>query len=389
MRRRTDVDALIIGAGIVGLATASAISEQLRRVVVVERRPSFGLEISSRSSEVIHAGLYYSPGSLKARLCVEGAALVVERCRRLGIPFVLRGKLIVSCSSEQEEALLELYANATSCGALGLELWGAERLRQEEPSIVGTAALHSPLTGVVDSHELVRSFAVESASAGVDHAYRHSLVGLERCGETWVAEIVDPEGEFLRIATPIVINAAGLGADALASTAGIDVEEAGYRITPCKGDYFALSSGALRGIERLLYPLPDVNLQGLGVHLTIDVAGQARLGPDASYISPLPLTSDDHQLNHDVDTGKLQGFLGAGRCFLPWLEPEDLTADRSGTRPKLAGLNEATRDFVICHEIERGLGGLVNLIGIESPGLTAAPAIARMVVHILMGDGFI
>lgn len=389
MAPRTDVDALIVGAGIVGLATASAIAERLQRVVVVERRKNFGLEISSRSSEVIHAGLYYSPGSFKARMCVEGAALVLERCRRLGIPFAQRGKLVVAQSSEQDGALQELFGNATSCGARDLELWSAERLKREEPSIVGTSAMSSPSTAVVDSHELLRSFAVESDARGVDHAYRHRLVAFDRKGETWITEIVDPDGALLRISTPIVINAAGLGADAVAAMAGIDVNAARYRILPCKGDYFALRAGALRGIERLIYPLPDANLRGLGVHLTIDFAGQARLGPDATYMPTLPLTSSDHRLSHAVDDGKLQDFLSAGRQFLPRLQAEDLTPDRSGTRPKLSGPGEPTRDFVICHETKRGLGGLVNLIGIESPGLTAAPAIAREVVHTLERDGLV
>jgi L-2-hydroxyglutarate oxidase LhgO len=214
----------------------------------------------------------------------------------------------------------------------------------------------------------------------VDFAYRHRLVGLERAGDLWEAQVIDPAGELLRISTSIVVNAAGLGSDEVAAMAGIDVDRAGYRLHPCKGDYFALSGRASKGLSRLIYPLPNPHLQYLGVHLTLDVGGQARLGPDATYL-------EDRAVSHVVDEAKLGAFLEAGRRILPWLEAADLSPERSGVRPRLHGPGEPAADFVIRHEADRGLPGLVSLIGIESPGLTSAPAIAREVVRLLVRDG--
>ena len=390
MEQRLDAEALIVGAGIVGLSIAVELSSVLRQVVVIERRSSFGLETSSRSSEVIHAGLYYEPGSAKARHCVEGASLTLERCERRGVPIARRGKLVVAMTPEQEERLHALHANAEACGARDLSLWSRRRLTRESPWIEATAAIFSPWTTVVDSHELTRSVAVEAASQGVDLAYRHRLVALEPCGDRWDAEIVDPDGEVLTARTPIVVNAAGLGSDAVAAMAGLDVEALGYRLSPCKGDYFALSGRASRGLDRLIYPLPDPDLRSLGVHLTIDVAGQARLGPDVSYLDPRPtLGADERELDYRVDEGKLKAFLGAGKRLLPWLDADDLSPERSGIRPKLNGPGEPPRDFVIRHEADLGRPGLLDLIGIESPGLTAAPSIARAVVDILKRDGLL
>jgi len=206
------------------------------------------------------------------------------------------------------------------------------------------------------------------------------LVGLERCRDTWTAEIVDPDGARLSVDAPIVVNSAGLGSDEVASMAGIDVTAAGYGLHYCKGDYFALSSRAVRGIERLIYPLPDPDLDVLGVHLTLDVAGQARLGPDATYL-------EGRETSYSVSHTKLDRFLEAGRRILPWLETKDLSPERAGIRPRLHGPGDGGRDFVIRHEVKRGMPGLVNLVGIESPGLTSAPAIARHAVRLLANDG--
>jgi L-2-hydroxyglutarate oxidase LhgO len=388
---RIDAGVLVVGAGVVGLAVAGELARVARPgpVVVIERNATFGLETSSRSSEVVHGGLYYEPGSLKARLCLEGADLIVERCARLGIALVPRGKVVIATSHEQEAALERLRANGEACGARGLERWSGARLRRAEPRVTAAAvaALFSPRTAVVDSHELMRSFAVEARAAGAELAYRHRLVGLERHGDTWIAAVVDPEGATLELRARIVVNAAGLASDVVAAMAGIDVDAAGYRLRKCKGDYFALAPRAGRGLARLLYPLPDLHLEGLGVHLTIDVGGQARLGPDATYLDSS--AGDLDQLPYRVDEAKLGEFLAAGRRILPWLEPGDLSPERSGIRPKLGGPGDPPRDFVVCHEADRGLGGLVDLVGIESPGLTAAPAIAREVVRVLERDGAI
>jgi L-2-hydroxyglutarate oxidase LhgO len=388
-RERLEVEALVVGAGVVGLAVTEALALRGLQVVAIEQGSTFGLETSSRSSEVVHGCLYYEPGSLKARLCLEGAEAIFERCDRRAIPLAPRGKLVIALGPDQEEPLERLRQNAEACGARGLERWSADRLRREEPlvSTAAVAAIGSPRTAVIDSHELMRSFAVGVRSAGAELAFRHRLAGLELRGDgLWAAAVIDPDGATLEIAARVVVNAAGLGSDAVAAMAGIDVDAAGYRLRPCKGDYFALSGRAsLRLSGRLLYPLPDPHLQGLGVHLTVDVGGQARLGPDATYLASRADALGRHP--YAVDEGKQAEFLAAGRRILPWLEPGDLAPERSGIRPKLGGPSEPARDFVIRHEADRGLGGLVSLIGIESPGMTAAPAIAREVVRILEKDG--
>lgn len=375
-----EVDALVVGAGIVGLATAASLGRSVKRAVVIERNERFGVEVSGRSSEVLHGGLYYRPGSWKARTCLEGAALAFERCQRLGIALDRRGKLVVARGADQEEALARLHENAQSCGARDLELWGTGRLRLEEPRLPATAALWSPWTAVVDSEALMRSFAAEARELGVDLAYRHTLVGLELHARGWSAHVRDPDGSLLKVSTRMVVNAAGLGSDEVATMAGIDIDQAGYRLQYCKGDYFALSGRASRGLSRLIYPLPDPYLKYLGVHVTLDVAGRARLGPDATFLP-------DRRVSYAVDESRLASFLEAGRRILPWLEAEDLSPERAGIRPRLGGPGEPARDFVICHEAGRGLPGLVSLIGIESPGLTAASAIARHVVRLLGDDG--
>lgn len=381
MSSHLEARALVIGAGVVGLAVASSLAARWRGVFVIERRGSFGRETSSRSSEVVHAGLYYRPGSAKARLCVEGARLLFEHCQRRRIPLVPRGKLVLAASRAQQEALWALRQNAEANGVEGLELWSEARLWREEPRVMAIEALHSPNTAVIDSHELIRSFAVEAREGGAELAYRHRLIALDRGADgRWQALIEDPAGDRVQLRTELIINAAGLDADLVAAMAGLDLDVAGYRHHHCKGDYFVLAGRASRGLERLLYPLPEPDLRGLGVHLTVDVAGQARLGPDTEWVER-PRDEDAYQ----VDEAKGAVFLAAGRRLLGDLAAGDLAPERSGVRPKLGG--EAFRDFVIAHEHRRGLGGLVNLVGIESPGLTAAPAIAREVVSLLERDG--
>lgn len=375
-------DVVVIGAGIVGLATAAALGPLVGRAFVVERHGTFGQETSSRSSEVVHGGLYYPPGSAKGELCLEGAALVHERAARLGLPLARLGKVVVAAEAAEVPRVEALFDSARRLGARDLELWSRARLAAEEPRVRGEAALFSPWTAVVDSVELMRSFLVEAKGAGVEVAFRHELFGLEpAAGGRWLLGLRGPDGEAFEVKARIVVNAAGLGSDRVAAMAGIDVEAAGYALHPCKGDYFSVRPSAVRGVRRLVYPLPEANERGLGVHLTFDVGGGARLGPDATYV--------ERTTGYAVDPAKAAAFLAAGRRLLPWLEEGDLAPERSGIRPKLAGPGERARDFVIRHEADRGLPGLVDLVGIESPGLTSAPAIARRVASLLAEAGLV
>jgi len=369
-----DAEVVVIGAGVVGLAVAARLARRLSGVVVVESERTFGLGISSRSSEVVHAGLYYEPGSLKARLCVEGAERLRKRCERLGVGLLERGKIVLACQDAELPALERLAARAEANGARGLVALSRDELPRFEPRLAGAGALFVPQTAVVDSHELMRTLHVEALSLGAHFAFRHEVVALEQ-GDRWKVILEDPNSEHLEVHAPWVVNAAGLGAEQVAALAGVEVTEARYVTHPCKGDYFSLRKGALRGLERLVYPLPEKDGTGLGVHLTVDVGGSARLGPDTEYVS-LPL-------DFAVSESKLGAFLEAGKRLLAWLEADDLAPERSGIRPKLTLGDEEPRDFVIRHETDRGLEGLIDLIGIESPGLSASLAIAAKVEELL------
>ena len=362
-----DVDVLVVGAGIVGLATAAALARSGRRVLVLERREAIARETTSRSSEVVHAGLYYPEGSLKARLCVEGRERLYARCAERGVPHRALGKLVVAADAAERPALEALARRAERNGAPGLRLLEGAEVARLEPDVRAAAALYSPRTGIVDAGALALSYLAEAETRGAVVALRTELEALEPTSGGWRASARSADGERARLGVPVVVNAAGLAADRVAALAGIDVDAAGYRQHPCKGDWFALAPGAPLRFEHLVYPLPGG--PGLGIHVTLDLAGRVRLGPDAEYVAAP---------RYDVDPAKAAQFAAAAGRYLPGLRPEWLAPDSAGVRPKLAAPGEAFRDFVVAEETARGLPGLVNLLGIESPGLTAAPAIAEL-----------
>lgn len=362
-----DVDVLVVGAGIVGLATAAAFARGGRRVLVLERREAIARETTSRSSEVVHAGLYYPEGSLKARLCVEGRERLYARCAERGVPHRALGKLVVAADAGERPALEALAQRAERNGAPGLRLLEGAEVMRLEPHVRAAAGLFSPRTGIVDAGALALSYLAEAEAGGALLALHTELEGLEPLRGGWRASARSADGERTRLEAPVVVNAAGLAADRVAALAGIDVDAAGYRQHPCKGDWFALAPGAPLRFERLVYPLSSG--PGLGIHVTLDLGGRVRLGPDAEYVSAP---------RYDVDPAKAGAFAAAAGRYLPALRAEWLAPDSAGVRPKLAAPGEAFRDFVVAEESARGLPGLVNLLGIESPGLTAAPAIAEL-----------
>lgn len=366
------VDALVVGAGIVGLAVAEALAQRGRSVIVVERHAGVARETSSRNSQVIHAGLYYPAGSSKARLCVAGREALYARCAREGIPHRKVGKLVVAVEPGEVATLERLRVLGTENGAPGLALLGADTVRRRAPDVYAVAALDSPATGIVDVHALALAFAAGAERHGATLAYGREVVAIERVtpGYRVVARAASGVLESIRAAA--VVNAAGLASDAVAALAGIDVDARGLRLHPCKGDYFALAPAAPLRFEHLIYPVPGV--AGLGVHVTLDLGGRVRFGPDATYVE---------RLDYAVDAAKAPAFAAAARRYLPALRDAWLTPDQAGIRPKLQGPGDAFRDFVIEEESASGLPGFVNLIGIESPGLTAAPAIAERVVSLL------
>jgi L-2-hydroxyglutarate oxidase LhgO len=369
---RPELDVAIVGAGALGLAAAAALAAAGRSVAVLERGAGIARETTSRNSQVIHAGLYYPAGSWKARLCREGRERLYERCRRLRIPHRRLGKLVVAVEEAERAGLERLCALGTGNGAPGLAIVDGAEVRRLEPAVRAVAALVSPDTGIVDAHALCLSWLAEAEAHGAWLALRHDVVSIEaRAGGFRVAAL-GPDGARSELECAALVNAAGLDADRVAALAGIDVDARGWRLRPCKGDYFALAPGAPLRVGRLVYPLPAG--AGLGIHVTLDLGGRIRFGPDAEYVE---------RVRYDVDPAKAAAFAAAAGRYLPGLRAEWLTPDQAGVRPKLAGPGEGFRDFVVEEASADGLPGLVNLIGIESPGLTAAPAIATRVVSLL------
>jgi L-2-hydroxyglutarate oxidase LhgO len=367
-----DVAVTVVGAGAVGLAIAAELSGRFSPLVVVERYPKYGQETSSRNSEVIHAGIYYANGSLKARLCVEGRDLLYALCERHGIPYRKITKIITAVAPGEETELdrLELLARGNG---VHLERLTAERVRALEPRIATVGGLFSPLTGIISAHGLMDYYHHAAAENGAVVQTRCTVVGLERKGDAY-AVTIDEGGNRSTFTSEWVVNAAGLEADTIAGLAGIDVDAAGYRNHYCKGSYFALPASMAGCISRLVYPTPTRH--SLGVHALLDLGGRLKFGPDVEYLP-------DRSLDYGVDESKRGAFAEAVRRILPFVKDDDLVPDMSGIRPKIQAQGEGAKDYIIRHETDRGLPGLINLIGIESPGLTASPAIARYVAALM------
>jgi len=367
-----DVDVVVVGGGVVGLACATALAKRGRRAIVLERHAGLAHETTSRNSGVIHAGIYYPAGSQKARLCVEGRERLYERCAREGIPHRQFGKLIVATSEAEIRVLEELQAKGLANGAPGLELVDGAEVMRREPCVRAVAGLSSPRTGIVDPHELCLSLAAEFEREGGTLLLHNTLEALERTSFGWRVTARAPGEAAASVESAAFVNAAGLAADRVAGMAGIDVDAAGYRQHPCKGDYFALAPGTPFYFRGLVYPVHGA--AGLGVHVTLDLGGRVRFGPDANYVDAIDYAIDPH---------KAAEFAAAAGRYLPGLRAEWLTPDQAGIRPKLQAPGTPFRDFVIAEESARGLPGLVNLVGIESPGLTASLAIGERVSELL------
>ena len=367
-------DITIIGAGVVGLAIAAQVASRNRAVYVLEKNERFGQETSSRHSGVIHSGIYYPEGSLKAKLCVEGNRLLYELCGKHGIGHKKLVKLIVAASDEETGQLQELKAKGLRNGAVGLKIISRREMKKLEPNVNGVAALFSPSTGIIDSHALMEYFAVRAKDGGAEIAYRKKVVGIEKVSDGYKVTVAEGDKGKFSFTTRILINCAGLYCDKMAELAGIDIDKAGYGLHYCKGEYFTVGNGKGRLVKRLIYPVPEVKGTGLGVHVTLDLEGRMRLGPNTQYVDSIDYT---------VDSRHKDSFYGAAKKMLPFIEYGDLEPEMAGIRPKLQGPGEDIRDFVIRDESDKGLPGFINLIGIESPGLTSSPAIARYVARLV------
>ncbi|MDI3316932.1 MAG: NAD(P)/FAD-dependent oxidoreductase [Bacillota bacterium] len=374
-----DVDLTVVGAGVVGLAVAARLAAPRRTVWILERNRRAGEETSSRNSQVIHSGLYYRPGSLKAEACVAGNRLLYPLCERLGVPHRRTGKLVVASSGEELPALGRLARNGEACGVEGIRLLEAGEVRRVEPHVRARAAIWVPSTGILDAATLVRALAAEARSRGAELLLQTRLVAVEPAPEGFRLTVRDPDGELFRYTSRLVVNAAGLEADRVAALAGIEPEAAGYGLRFAKGEYFSVRPAKAGLIGRPVYPLPEAEVAGLGIHATPDLDGRLRLGPDLTWLDPGWRERPDFT----VDPSKRHAFWEAAHRYLPELEPDDLAPEMAGVRPKLQGPGEPPRDFVVRHEADRGLAGWVNMVGIESPGLTAAPALAERVAGLL------
>lgn len=361
------MDCIVVGAGVVGLAVARALAQQGREVVVLEAERAIGTGTSSRNSEVIHAGLYYRPGSLKARLCVQGREMLYAFCASHGVAHRRCGKLIVTTDAGQEDELAALQRNAQACGVDDLQWLDAADLARREPALRARAALLSPSTGIVDSHGLMLALQGDAQAAGAMVGVDSRVVrGVAVDGGIELAVRSGGETTWLRART--VVNSAGLAAVALARR--LEGLPAGQLPTPylAKGSYFSCTVRA--PFQHLVYPVPEPG--GLGVHLTLDLGGQARFGPNVEWVE-----AEDYQVNpRDGD-----GFYAAVRRYWPGLPDGALQPGYAGIRPKIAGPGEPAADFWIAGPAEHGVPGLVNLFGIESPGLTASLAIAAEVAQ--------
>lgn len=359
------IDAVVIGAGVVGLAVGRALALKGREVLVLESENAIGTGTSSRNSEVIHAGIYYPVGSLKARLCVQGKAMLYAYCAERGVAHERMGKLIVATNLEQVQALDSIRAKASANGVHDLQKLSAAEAKALEPALTCEAALLSPSTGVVDSHGLMLALQGDMENAGGLLALVSPVqqIGLTHGTATHPIRVMTQDGTAL--ACKVLVNAAGLNAVALAwGMVGLDksgLPQAHY----AKGNYFTLAGKA--PFSRLIYPVPEA--AGLGVHLTLDLGGQAKFGPDVQWM--------DNPANLQVDPSRGDAFYGEVRKYWPALQDGALQPGYSGMRPKINAPHETAADFMIQGPADHGVPGLVNLLGIESPGLTSSMAIAE------------
>ena len=362
------VDIVVIGAGVVGLAIGAAIADKDKEMYILEKEEVYGQGTSSRNSEVIHAGIYYPTGTLKAELCVKANPMIYDICERHKVSYKKCGKLIVG-NGEKEVAQLDgIIKHAKSIGARDLEMIDADQIKKLEPNVRADQAILSPSTGIVDAHGLMDHFHRDARrKAGSDPLVLDTEVtGIEQTKDGYVVRM-NSGGEPFEIESSVVINSAGLYCDRVAEMAGMDIDKEQYRLHWSKGEYFSLTGKP--PALMLIYPPPPQDAASLGIHSVPDLTGRLRFGPNAFYVD---------EINYAVESEK-EPFWRDIVQYFPSVQMENLHPDMTGIRSKLQGPGDPVKDFVIRHEEDKGLPGLINLIGIESPGLTSSPAIAEIV----------
>jgi L-2-hydroxyglutarate oxidase LhgO len=363
------IDTLIIGAGALGLACAARLARPGQSTLIVEAEGLIGSHSSSRNSEVIHAGIYYAPGSLKAELCLEGRERLYAWCAQYRLAHRRIGKLLVAVEAAEIPRLEQLHENARACGVDDLQYIAQPRLSELEPAVRGACALLSPSTGIIDSHAYLQSLLAVAENHGAQLVLHTRVERLQHDGDGWIAS-GSSGGEAFQLKAQRVVNAGGLFAQQLAE------QTEGLQGVPplhlCQGRYFGYSGRA--PFRHLIYPMPEANTAGLGIHATLDLGSQLRFGPDTRYLE---------QIDYQVDENLREPFASAIRRYFPTLDSARLVPGYSGIRAKLTGPGEPPADFLIQTVNDHGLPGLVNLFGIESPGLTASLAIAERVAQAL------
>ena len=362
------MDVLVIGAGVVGLAAARSAARAGHDTIVAEAKNAIGSVTSSRNSEVVHGGMYYPTGSLRARHCVAGRRMLYEYCESHGVEFKKCGKLIVATNAGQIDKLEDIARQGERNGVEGLRLLNRAEAVRLEPALFCISALHSQETGILDAHGYMRALQGDFEDAGGSIALNAPVVRVARAQSQWRAHFADVDGTVLTF--DAVINCAGLGAQALAAVCELYPPERIPKLYLAKGNYFAYAKRPV--FQRLIYPLPTQG--GLGVHVTLDLAGRMRFGPDVEWVK---------QEDYSVDAGRADAFYASIRRFWPDIDKDSLAPGYSGIRPKLSGPGDREADFMIDGPQAHGASGLIHMFGIESPGLTSALSLAETVVNML------
>lgn len=365
-----DIDAVVVGAGVIGLAAARELAQSGLSVLILEQEGAIGTGTSSRNSEVIHAGLYYPAGSLKARLCVEGRQKLYAFCASHGVEHRRCGKLIVATSKAEIAGLEALRRKGEANGCDDLRMLSREEALALEPELECLAALHSPSTGIIDSHGYMLALQGDAEDQGASIAFHAPLLGARHIEGGFALNVAGPDP--MQLTCRYLVNAGGLHASTVAACMEFLRAEQFPKTGFAKGNYFLLSGRA--PFSHLIYPAPQAH--GLGVHLTFDLGGQARFGPDVEWVE---------RIDYRVDPARVAGFEEAVRCYWPGMPRDALSPGYAGIRPKISGPDEPAADFRIDGPEAHGVSGLVSLFGIESPGLTASLAIAREVTERLLG----
>ncbi len=376
MSNRDSFDICVIGAGVIGLATAYELAKKYKNqdvsIVILESESSFGQHISSRNSEVIHAGIYYPTDSLKAKLCVEGKELLYSYSEQFNIPHKKIGKLIVAKKSEAN-ALTQLREKAIANGVLDLQFLNRAELQKLEPEIDAHAALLSPSTGIIDSHAYMQSLLHQAEILGVQFAPYSRVEKIDTDKETFVMHCQIGENknaEEYQFDCRQLINSAGLQAQSIARTISKVPKNTIPKLHYCKGDYFDYRGH--NPFSHLIYPMPEANTAGLGIHATMDLSSQLKFGPDTDFVENIAF---------EIDDSKAKTFARNISSYFPAIKTADLKPAYSGIRPKLSGQSEAAVDFNIQGESVHGVPGLIQLFGMESPGLTASLAIGKHIAR--------